>query len=163
MNVGLSLPRCRRRCATRSPRLRGPGQWPDRCCPCSCAASLIPSTDLGLGRNDLIFGLEPFLDIDAELALGQIDHMAHRRRDLEIASQVALDRLGLGWRLDDYRGSLPLLLPRFPLATGLKLSMPSEKQLTWMLRTTFPRNSSSRSNLSTVADIQSRALDNEST
>ena len=34
--------------------------------------------DLGLARNDVVFGLEVMLDIDAEGALGQIDDMADR-------------------------------------------------------------------------------------
>ena len=57
--------------------------------------------DFFLGLNDVKVGREIFFDIDAELALGQIDHMADGRFDLKIASQIFFQGLGLGGRFDD--------------------------------------------------------------
>ena len=54
-------------------------------------------------RQDDVFGLEPGIDVHAELALGQIADVSHRRDDLEVAPQVFVDRLRLGRRLDDHQ------------------------------------------------------------
>ena len=57
--------------------------------------------DFFLAENDREVGREIFFDIDAELALGQIDQMAHRRFNLKIPAQIFLQGLGLGRRFDD--------------------------------------------------------------
>ena len=62
---------------------------------------LDPLDDLRLAGDHVVFGLEAILDVDAELALRQIDHMADRRSDLEVRPEVALDSFRLGWRFDD--------------------------------------------------------------
>ena len=57
--------------------------------------------DLRLARNDVVFGLEVMLDIDAERAFGQIDDMADRRSYLIVRAEVALDGFRLSRRLYD--------------------------------------------------------------
>src|SRR5262249_13543693 len=57
--------------------------------------------DLPLAVNDLILGGEILLDVDAELALGQIDDVPHRRLHLVVATEVFGERPRLGGRLDD--------------------------------------------------------------
>jgi hypothetical protein len=62
---------------------------------------------LELGENLLLFrdhdvvGLEAVLDVDPELALGQIADVSHRGPHHVIAAQELVDRLRLGGRLDD--------------------------------------------------------------
>ena len=53
-----------------------------------------------LDRDEI--GREIVLDIDAELALGQIDDMADRGHDLVVATEIALDSFRLCGRFDDY-------------------------------------------------------------
>jgi len=57
--------------------------------------------DLFLGENNGEIRREVFLDIDAELALGSIDHMADRRFDLKIPPQILFQGLGLGRGLNN--------------------------------------------------------------
>ncbi len=54
--------------------------------------------DLGLARNDMVFGLEVMLYIDAEGALGQIDDMADRGGHHIVGPEVSLDGFRLGRR-----------------------------------------------------------------
>ena len=49
---------------------------------------------------DLVVGAETLLDVDTQLALGQVPDVTHRRDDLEVASQVFVDGLRLCGRLD---------------------------------------------------------------
>src|SRR5208282_2389911 len=49
-----------------------------------------------------VFGREIVLDIDPQLAFGQVHYMADRRHDLVIATEVTLDRFRLCRRFDDY-------------------------------------------------------------
>ena len=83
MDLAVEPCRAGRRYARRSPRLRDQGRWRDRYFFCSWRRLLDPFDDFGLARDDMIFGLEAMLDIDAELAFGQIDDMADRRRYLD--------------------------------------------------------------------------------
>ena len=57
--------------------------------------------DFFLGLNNVKIRREIFFDIDAELALRQIDDVAHRRFDLKIASQILFQGLRLGGRFND--------------------------------------------------------------
>ncbi len=57
--------------------------------------------NLGLVTRNQVLRREIVVDIDAELALGQVPDVPHRRLDLESPSQVLLDGPGLGGRLDD--------------------------------------------------------------
>src|SRR2546425_10793810 len=54
--------------------------------------------DFRLARDDVVFGLEVMLDIDAEGAFGQIDDMADRGGNLVVGPQVSLDGFRLGRR-----------------------------------------------------------------
>ena len=51
---------------------------------------LDPLDYLHLAGDYMVFGLEAVLDVDAELALWQIDHVPYRRSYLEVRSEVAL-------------------------------------------------------------------------
>jgi hypothetical protein len=46
-------------------------------------------------RDDLVGGLEPFVDVDSELALRQVADVAHRRDDLVVFPEIFVDGLGL--------------------------------------------------------------------
>ena len=59
--------------------------------------------ELLFSANGLIDGLEVVLDIDAQLALGQVAQMAHRGHDLIVAAQIFFDCSGLRRRLDDHQ------------------------------------------------------------
>ena len=59
-------------------------------------------TFCAVGQDDVL-GLEAGLDVDAELALGQVADVPHRRDDLEVAAEVFVDRLRLRRRLDDHQ------------------------------------------------------------
>ncbi len=68
-----------------------------------------------------VVGGEIVLDINPQLALGQVHHMADRRHDLVVATEVTLDRFRLCGRFDDYEifchrlRRLQLPFPPFPL------------------------------------------------
>src|SRR4029077_771272 len=51
--------------------------------------------NLRLAGDHLVIGLETAFDIDPQLALGQVHHMAHRWSDLEVSTQVPLYRFRL--------------------------------------------------------------------
>ena len=53
-------------------------------------------------RNDDVFGLEIVIRVDPKRAFGQIFHVAERSFDRVPLTQIFLDRLRLGWRLDNY-------------------------------------------------------------
>ena len=53
-----------------------------------------------VGKDD-VSGLEAGVDVDAQLALGQVADVAHRRDDFVVAPQIFVDRLRLRRRLDD--------------------------------------------------------------
>ena len=57
------------------------------------------------GRDDVL-RLEVLLGVDAELRLGQVAHVPHRRLDDVLAVQILLDRLHLRRRLDDHQRTL---------------------------------------------------------
>ncbi len=60
-----------------------------------------------LRLDDLVDRLEPVLDVHADLALGQVHHVAHRGLHHVARAQVLLDRLRLGGRLHHHqRGAL---------------------------------------------------------
>ena len=62
--------------------------------------------------GDLVGDLEPVVDVDAQIALGEVPDMPVRSPDGVVAAQVLLDRLGLGRRLDhDQCLAHDLLLP----------------------------------------------------
>ena len=56
---------------------------------------------------------EVMLDVDAELTLGQVAQMSHRRTHHVFLAEVLLDRLRLRGRLDDDQGLRRFLLRRF--------------------------------------------------
>src|SRR5262249_51215604 len=58
--------------------------------------------DLNFGRNHMVLGLEVLLDVDPQLALGEIDDMAHGRCDLIGGPQIPLNRPGLGGGFYNY-------------------------------------------------------------
>ena len=49
-------------------------------------------------RDDFVRRLEAIVDVHAELALGQIADVAHRRDDFVIAPEIFVDGLRLGRR-----------------------------------------------------------------
>src|SRR5438128_2521836 len=55
--------------------------------------------------DHLVDGLETVLDVDADLALRQVHHVAHRGLHHVPGTQVLLDGLGLRRRLDDDQGA----------------------------------------------------------
>ncbi len=57
--------------------------------------------DLALAPNGDVVGLEAVLDIDAQVALGEITDVTHRRLDDELVVQVPTQRACLRRRLDD--------------------------------------------------------------
>ena len=57
-------------------------------------------TFCAVGQDDVL-GLEAGLDVHAELALGQVADVSHRRDDLVVAPEVFVDRLRLRRRFDD--------------------------------------------------------------
>ena len=65
------------------------------------AAFLSSASVLVLPLIVTYFGLEPVVDVDAELAGGEIAHVTDRRPHVVAAAEVLPDRLGLGGRLDD--------------------------------------------------------------
>ena len=62
---------------------------------------LQPGENLLLAGNDDVFRLEFVVDIDAQRALGQVFDVPERSFDGEALTQIFLDGLGLGRRLDD--------------------------------------------------------------
>ena len=62
---------------------------------------LQPGDNFFFAGNDDVFGLEIVVDIDTERALGQIFHVAERSLDSKALTQIFLDGLRLGRRLDD--------------------------------------------------------------
>src|SRR5207245_279139 len=51
-----------------------------------------------------VLGCEPVLDVNAELALGQVTHVPHGRLDRVAWAEVLPDRLRFGGRFDDHEG-----------------------------------------------------------
>src|SRR5208282_4375314 len=111
-----------------------------------------------------IVGREIVLDIDPQLALGQVHDVTDRRHDLVIATQVTPDRFRLCGRFDNYEIFCHRLRPSSSLTRPRRLAptqdrppsgltpcqtYASEKSLPgcWVTR---PSSSSSSSNLSTV-------------
>src|SRR5208282_265200 len=112
-----------------------------------------------------VVGREIVLDIDAQLAFGQVHHVADRGHDLVVATQVTLDGFRLCGRFDNYEilchrlGASSSPLPASQVSRQRKTSgasgltpcqtYASEKSLPgcWVTR---PSSSSSSSNLSTV-------------
>ena len=62
--------------------------------------------DLALAADGLVLGLEVVLEVDPELALGQVADMPHRGLHDEVLAQVLVDRARLGGALDDHQGLL---------------------------------------------------------
>jgi hypothetical protein len=58
--------------------------------------------DLGLAVDHLVVGGEVVLDVDTQLRLRQVDHMADRRLHLVVPPEVLPQRLRLGRGLDDH-------------------------------------------------------------
>ena len=56
--------------------------------------------DLLAARDDLVGRLEALVDVDAELALGQIADVAHRGDDLVVLAEIFVDGLRLRRRFD---------------------------------------------------------------
>src|SRR5215470_17449241 len=99
--------------------------------------------DLFFTRDDDVFGFEFVVDIDTEIALGQIFHMAERSFDRESLAQIFLDGFRLGGRFDDDEtfGQIQSSEDRYlletsmiwqisrrgPLATSYELRAPSEQ------------------------------------
>src|SRR5438128_380544 len=95
-----------------------------------CSSAFLPSTLNSLALNSggvalevgehllfalhhLVLRLEAPLDVDADLRLGQVFHVAHRGLHRVARPKVLLDRLRLGGRLDDHqRAQLAGLLGR---------------------------------------------------
>ena len=57
--------------------------------------------DLLAAGDDFVRRLEPFVDVDAELALRQIADVPHRGDDLVVLAEIFVDGLRLRRRLDD--------------------------------------------------------------
>src|SRR5690606_16020735 len=57
--------------------------------------------DLALAPNGDVARLEAVLDVDAQLALGQVTDVARRSADTEPGAEILADRPGLGRRFDD--------------------------------------------------------------
>ena len=56
---------------------------------------------LGLALDGDVLGLEPVLDVHAELPRGQVADVADRGLHVVAGAEILADRLGLGGRLDD--------------------------------------------------------------
>ncbi len=103
----------RRRCragrprARRSPRPRGRGRWRGRCWTRVLGRLLELGQGLRLALDGDVLGLEAVLDVDAELAGGQVAEVADGGLHVVAAAQVLADRLGLGGRLDDDERASP--------------------------------------------------------
>ena len=57
-----------------------------------------------LGRHDFVRRLVALRDVEPELALGQVTHMAHAGLDHISGAEKLVDRLGLLGALDDHQG-----------------------------------------------------------
>src|SRR5208337_1734297 len=100
-----------------------------------------------------VVGSETVLDIHTQLAFGQVHHMADRRHDLVIATEVTLDGFRLCGRFDDYeifchrsrrlqppfppsparqasRGAIP---PTLPYRSNTLPDLCTREKLAWML------------------------------
>jgi hypothetical protein len=90
--------------------------------------------DFGLAGDHVVFGLEAVLDVDAQLALRQIDHMPDRRSHYEIGSEVALDSLRLGRRFDDDQVFCHSFSPSSQTGAGGPSLLMQREELAGMLR-----------------------------
>jgi hypothetical protein len=63
----------------------------------------LPDVALGFLRDHVV-RLEVVLEVHTELALRQVPDMSIGGTDGVVTAQVLLDRLRLGWRLDDDQG-----------------------------------------------------------
>src|SRR5206468_2837027 len=57
--------------------------------------------DLLFARDDDQFGIEVVVEIDGELVLRKVLDVAERGFDVEVFTEIFIDRLGLGRRFDD--------------------------------------------------------------